>query len=376
MRLTERQLNRATLDRQLLLRRAPVDVPTAVSRVVALQAQEPASPYVALWNRVADLDAANVDAAFAERRLVKATLMRITLHVVHHDDWAAFHGAMLPTLRAGRLLDRRYRSVGLSIADADALLDELAAFTDQPRAAAEIEQMLAAAVGEGASRMWWALRTFARLHHVPTGGPWSFGRPSTFVAVDGTAPVTHEHGVLRLLVRYLQGFGPATAKDVARFTLLRRGVVQQALEAARDRVEILEGPDGAALYDVPGAPRPPEDTPAPPRLLPMWDSTLLAYDDRARMVPDAYRTFVFRRNGDVLPTLLVDGYVAGVWRPVDGGIEASTFRGLDAATWAALAEEAQGLWAFLADRDPATYGRYDHWWDKGLPAVEVRRLPG
>ena len=107
----------------------------------------------------------------------------------------------------------------------------------------------------------------------------------------------------------------------------------------------------------------------------MWDSVLLAYADRSRVIPTDYRTLVTRKNGDVLPTLLVDGYVAGVWRPVEGGIEATAFEPLTDEDWAGLAAEAAALVAFLADREPGIYARYARWWD-GLPAHDVRMLPG
>jgi Winged helix DNA-binding domain len=109
MRLTARQLNRATLARQMLLRREAVDVAEAV---VALQAQEAASPYLALWNRLADFDPGHLDAAFAGHAVVKATLMRITLHAVHAGDYPAFRGAMLEILRGSRLYDRRFTASG------------------------------------------------------------------------------------------------------------------------------------------------------------------------------------------------------------------------------------------------------------------------
>src|SRR5829696_7437061 len=118
VQLTARGLNRATLARQLLLERTSLDVVGAVRRVVALQAQEAASPYLALWNRVAGFDAADLDAAFAEHAVVKAALMRITLHAVAADDHARFHHAMQQTLRAARLNDRRFRATGLTPADA------------------------------------------------------------------------------------------------------------------------------------------------------------------------------------------------------------------------------------------------------------------
>jgi hypothetical protein len=107
----------------------------------------------------------------------------------------------------------------------------------------------------------------------------------------------------------------------------------------------------------------------------MWDSVLLAYADRSRIIPPDYRRLVIHQNGDVLPTLLVDGFVAGVWRPVAGGIEATAFQRLDREAWTGLATEARALVAFLADRDPAVYRRYAHWWAK-LPQGEVRVLPG
>lgn len=163
--------------------------------------------------------------------------------------------------------------------------------------------------------------------------------------------------------------------DIAQFSMTQRGRVREALAALEGRVERLEGPDGVVLYDVPGAVRPDEDVPAPPRLMAMWDSILLAYADRGRVIPPEYRKAVIRVNGDVLPTLLVDGYVAGVWRPVDGGIEASVFRPLPARAWEELAGEAAALGAFLAGRDPLVYRRYDHWWAKGLPVVESKVFP-
>jgi hypothetical protein len=376
MRLSARRLNRATLGRQLLLAREPLDVAAAVRRVAALQAQEAASPYLGLWNRLAGFDPADLDAAFADRTVVKATLIRLTLHVVHVEDYPAFHNAMVPSLRASRLHDRRFTTSGLTIADADALLPHLLEFATRPRTKAEVEDLLEARLGDRNPRAWWALRTFAPLWHAPAGGPWSFGPRSSFVAAAVQLPPERwEASVRWLLRRYLEAFGPASVADFAQFTMLTRAVARDALGALAGELERLEGPDGSELFDVPGAPLPAEDTPAPPRLLPMWDSILLAYLDRSRVVPPDYRRLVTRNNGDVLPTLLVDGHVAGVWRPVEGGIEATAFHRLSGEAWAGLAAEAGALTAFLAGRDPKIYRRYGHWWAK-LPGAEVRLLPG
>jgi hypothetical protein len=377
MRLTPRQLNRATLARQMLLRRERVPVVDAVRRAVAVQAQEPASPYVALWNRVAGFDPADLDTAFGDHAIVKASLMRIALHAVHAGDYPAFHEGMLTTLRASRLHDRRFAETGLSIDDADALVPHVVEFASEPRTRPDFEEMLADRLGGPPEPgLWWALRTYAPLVHAPVGGAWSFGPRAVFLAAP-TEPDRpgRDEAVQRLIRRYLEGFGPATAQDFAQFAMLRRPTIEPALEAMAEGLVRLEGPGGVVVFDVPGAPVPDEDTPAPPRLMAMWDSTLLAYADRSRVIPEGYRRLVIRRNGDVLPTLLVDGYVAGVWRPTGDGIEATAFHPLSDDTWDGLAVEAHGLLALLADRDPGAYGRYGRWWSE-LPAVQVRVLPG
>jgi hypothetical protein len=375
MQLTARRLTLATLGRQLLLRREPLGVVDAVRRVVALQAQEPASPYIALWNRVAAFDPADLDRAFVERAVVKATLMRITLHAVGAADYPVAHEAMQPSLRASRLFDRRFTDTGLTSADADALIAPTLDLLAQPRTNADVEAWLAARPdGPVDPRAWWALRTYGPFVHAPTGGPWTFGRrPAYVAAADRPRSGDPEAALRSLVLRYLDGFGPATVADIGQFALVPRSRVRAALAGLEGTVARLEGPDGAALFDVPDGLLPPDDTPVPPRLMAMWDSTLLAYADRGRVIPPAYRARVIRTNGDVLPTLLVDGHVAGVWRPVERGIEATAFHEVSDDTWAALELEAQGLRAFLGPREPAVYGRFARWW-RALPGADVRVL--
>ncbi len=161
MRLTARQVNRATLARQLLLRREPIDVVEAVRRVVALQAQEPASPYLALWNRVADFDPGSLDVAFADHAIVKATLMRITLHAVDAADYPPFHEAMQRSLRASRLGDPRFTNAGVSTADVEALVPDVVDFAARPRMNADVEGWIDERFGVlPKPGVWWALRTF------------------------------------------------------------------------------------------------------------------------------------------------------------------------------------------------------------------------
>ena len=365
--------------RQLLLDRSSLSVADGMRRVVALQAQQPASPYVALWNRLCRLDPAELDAAFAGHRVVRAQLMRVTMHAVGAEDHQAFREAMDPTLRASRLGDPRFTASGLTLADADGLIGGLLDFADQPRTNAECEAWLAGRLGAPMPpTAWRMLRQYAPLWYVPTDGPWSFGtrayvaaRPRPVLAdpdVSGSALQT-------LVRRYLEGFGPASIADMAQFAMVQRARAKAAVQALGGSLVQLEGPGGTVLYDVPGGPLPAGDTPAPPRLMAMWDSILLAYADRSRVIPPGYRALVSRMNGDVLPTLLVDGYVAGVWRAVQEGIEATAFHPLPDLVWEGLAAEARALVPFLAGREPEVYRRYHHWWAK-LPDAETRLLPG
>ncbi|WP_428953128.1 winged helix DNA-binding domain-containing protein [Streptomyces sp. cg35] len=388
MTISALALNRATLARQLLLERSAGGVEDAVRRVVALQAQQPASPYVALWNRVAGFGPDDLDAVVGGFRVVKSTLMRITLHAVHVDDYRSFRAAVEPTVRGARLRDPRFRASGLTEADAAALLPELLSLAEQPCGAAELGEWLAGRAGvDGALARpaWRMLRQWAPLWHAPVAGvPWAFpaGGRQAFVAADGRCrpdlgdPAEAAAGLRVLIRRYLAGFGPASVADMAQFGLVQKGRVRDALRELGSEVEELAGPGGEVLYDVPGAPRPGAEVPAPPRLMAMWDSVLLAYADRGRVLPPEYRKHVTRVNGDVLPTLLVDGYVAGVWRvtPDGEGIEAGAFRPLPEGAWEELAGEARGLLRMLGERDVAAYRRYDHWWVKGVPVVEARVL--
>jgi hypothetical protein len=380
MSLTARALNRATLGRQMLLERQSLPVEEALRRVVALQAQHPASPYLALWNRLRDFDAADLDAAYDAYAVVRSTLLRVTMHAVHADDYPAFRVAMEPTLRGSRLGDRRFTSSGLAPEDADALLPALLDFAAEPRSIAECKAWLTTQWGDRLEHVvWQMLRQYAPLWHVPVGPPWSFETERSYLAASHCPPLADagasEAGLQTLIKRYLAGFGPASMPDMAQFALVQRSRVKAALQALGEDLVQFSGPNGVVLYDLPGAALPSEEIPAPPRLLGMWDNVLFAYLDRSRVIPEPYRKLVIRINGDSLPTLLVDGYVAGVWRVAEGGIEATAFHPLPDETWHALAVEARNLLAFLADRDPTPYRRYDHWWTK-LPDGETQILPG
>lgn len=380
MRVTTRRLNRATLGRQMLLRRERLSIAGATSRVVGLQAQEPASPYLALWNRVEGFDPATLDTAFAGGTIVKSNAVRMTLHATIADDYPVFREATEPSIRAARLYDRRFAASGLTPEDADALAPEIVSAASRALPADELRAWLDDRLGPAAHPgAWWGLRQYAPLLRAPTGEAWSFGQRLAYVA-PRTTPVLSDPEVAAeslktLVLRYLAGFGPASVADVAQFAMVQRGRARAALRALADAVVRLEGPTGEDLFDILDGELPEEDSPAPPRLLGMWDNLLLAYAVRDRVIPPEYRKHVIRVNGDTLPTLLVDGFVAGVWRVVDGGVEATAFHPLPDDVWDGLAAEARALMTLLAGRDSAVYGRYGHWWSK-LPGGEVRLLPG
>jgi len=377
-RLSETALNRATLARQLLAQRESLDVVEAVGRVVALQAQEPASPYLALWARVADFDPAALDAAFAEQRLLKATLMRITQHAVRRADYPLFKAAMAQTLDASRYGDPRFRRVGVTPENRPALVERVRAFVDRPRSNAEVEQWLDEQVGATPRPgLWWAMRQAGPFVHAPTGGPWSYGPRPTYLSAPSDTHDDRAEGLCHLVRCYLAGFGPASIADLSQFGMLTRAPLRQAVADLGDELVRLGGPDGQELYDLAGAPLPDPETPVPPRLLPMWDSVLLAYADRARVIPPEHRSHLIRRNGDCLPAILIDGYLAGVWRAVEHrgriGIEVSAFRRLTAANWHGLTAEAASLVSLLEQRDRQPYRRYQRWWTD-LPVQQTRVL--
>lgn len=374
MRLTAGQLNRTTLARQLLLRREGLNPLEAMRPVVAMQAQEPASPYLALWNRIQPFDPAALDQTFREQAVLKASLLRITLHAVLIDDYPAFHEAMQRTLRASWLGDTRFTRAGLTPDEAEALIPELRKFGSTPRTNADIEHWLDDRLGQKPrNSIWWALRRFAPMVHAPTGATWSFGPRPAYVTAPELPRPDPDSAMQHLARRYLEGFGPASVQDLAQFSTIYRPPAANALRALGDALVRYEGPNGEELFDVPDGVLAAGESPVPPRLMAMWDSVLLAYKDRSRIIPPEYRQLVMRSNGDVLPTLLVDGYVAGVWRVADGGIEATAFHPLSDDAWDGLEAEARSLLELLRERDPKLYGRYHHWWAK-LPKSEVRVL--
>ncbi len=370
MRLDATRLNRTTLLRQGLVQRDPSDAIGAIEKFGPLQSQNPMSPYIALWNRLPGFDPADLDSGYFSGELVKASLIRLTLHTIGRDDHTTYRSAMLPNLRGAGYRDRRFTDTGISVNTADDLTDHLQSFLTEPRTRTDIETELTDRLGaKPPPGLWRALRYAAPWQHHPGPHPWAFADPARFVAANPTL-IDRDDAVVHVVRRYLTAFGPATRRDIGQYTMLRLAVVDAALARIDDLVSY-DGPDGNTvdLADQPIA----DEVRPPPRLLGMWDNTLLAYADRSRVLPDEYRPHVIRRNGDVLPAVLLDGRVAGLWRPTDGGIELNLFDPVATSQRDELDHEAQQLAAFVNQRDPQSYRRHDHWWDK-LPTAQRQTI--
>lgn len=357
------QLNRATLARQGLLDRVAIADPvTAVERFAGLQAQEPASPYIALWSRLRKFDAAPLQEALHERRVIKASLMRGTLHLVSANDYLHF----LPALLAGFRGRAMARGGGLlSEREADALSERALTFAAEVRSNVELRDHVAGlSAALPVEVLWPLIRWRTAFVHVPSGAAWGFGRRPSYMASASFLPdhrsVDTDDGLDRLVNRYLAAFGPASLPDIARWsglTIARLRPAVQGIPGLRHFIDEI----GRALVDLPDAPVPHPDTPAPVRFLPMWDSVLLDHADRRRVLPEAYRRVVIAKNGDVAPTFLVDGRVAGLWWTAAEGrsrIVLEPFEALSQRTGAVLEAEAEKLGAFLAASEPAVYSRY------------------
>src|SRR5215210_1343012 len=338
--LTLRELNRATLARQLLLERRRMSPAAVIERLVGMQAQWPSAPYVGIWTRTMSFRREALERELRRAAVVKATVMRQTLHLVTRRDYALLRAALSET----NFPDRSTLAERLA-----PLVRELAAAgpvtSAEARAALEQEHGLTGVDGLRAFR-WVRVRAHV-LHHYETA-LWNARPEGRFFALD--EPEEHEPTGARaeILRRYLAAFGPASRRDIVAWSMMHVPEIQRAL----DRLEPLRrfrDEQGRELLDVARAPLPNQETTAPIRFLPKWDNVLLAFADRTRVLPEQYRKTVIKMNGDVAQTFLVDGFVAGIWRVDDGRVVLEPFEPLSAAARREIEDEAGRLEAFLAE---------------------------
>jgi hypothetical protein len=306
--LTLKELNRATLARQLLLERKRLDPVTAIERLAGMQAQWPPSPYVGLWSRLAGFRRETLEQAVLRGEVVKPTVMRGTLHLVTARDYPTFWTALrdMPTW-----YDDAHLAHALDAAEGARKLAEQAPLTHKD-GLAYLETEHGHADDLTRRRIFQAVRRHAHLLHVPESALWKSRPLGVFHAHPEPEPMDVLAARTELVRRYLGAFGPATRADIADWSGLRVADFTPALEAL-EPLRRFQDESGRELLDLPRAPLPPAGTRAPVRFLPKWDNTLLAHADRRRVLPEELRKAAIAKNGDVTQTFLVDGLVAGSW---------------------------------------------------------------
>jgi hypothetical protein len=341
--LTQRDLNRALLARQLLLERRRIGLPRALEQMGGLQAQYAPSMYIGLWSRVEGFEREALTRALERRTVVQGTLMRATIHLVSPRDYWPFAVGIRAARREHWLRTRRDHPPPKEMAAAARRLRKRLAGGSLRRT--EIDELLGAGpVLTNGVGMW------LDLVRVPPSGTWERRRADLYAAAEdwlGPADLTPSDAVEHLVRRYLAAFGPAPRRDIADWAGVPVSDISPALEGLRLRR--FRGEDGHELVDLPRAPRPDADTPAPVRFLPVWDATLLVHARRAGILPEEYRSRVFNsKTPHSVHTFLVDGSVAGTWKYERGKVKLEPFRRLDRSTLKELREESEGLAALHA----------------------------
>ena len=345
--LTTRELNRALLARQLLLGRSDLPLVRAVERIGGIQAQYAPSAYIGLWSRLRHFDRRGLTTALERRRVFQATLMRATIHIVSAADYAPFLEGIRTVRREWWARVGRRQAGSIDMERAGWLVRN--ALHDGPRRQRELVEVLQA---ESFPRMAWSgAGMWVDMVRVPPSGTWEQRRADLFGLADGWVPnrsVTEADGRVHLLRRYLGAFGPASLADASNWAGLPVTALRPAVDALRLRR--FRDQAGGELLDLPRAPLPDPDTPAPVRFIPTWDAILLAHARRTQVLPEQFRSRVFdTKTPHSVPTFLVDGAVAGTWRYEKGRIRLEPFVRLSREIRRALDEEAERLAAFHAD---------------------------
>lgn len=345
--LTTRELNRAVLARQLLLERSELPLALALERIAGLQTQYAPSAYVGLWSRLRDFRREALTEALERRRVVQATLMRATIHMVSRRDFPLFSAAIRKGRREWWFRTQRKQLHGVDMDAVSARVRKhLAA---GPLRAAKLQELLRAGgyprIAAVSAGMW------VDIVRVPPSGTWEQRRADLYGLADdwvGPSAVSEAEGLEHVVRRYLGGFGPASLEDLASWAGLPATKLRPVVE--RLRLRRFSDERGHELLDMPRAPLPDPDTKAPVRFLPTWDAMLLAHARRTQILPELYRPQVFNtKTPHSVATFLVDGTVAGTWHCEKGRVRLEPFRRMQREARRELEEEAERLAAFHAD---------------------------
>jgi hypothetical protein len=346
-RLSQRALNRATLARQMMLRRTSLPALDAVVHLAGMQAQNPLDPYFALWSRLENFQPTELADLLTSRRVVRAALMRTTIHLVSAEDCLRIRPAVQ------HILERVFGSTpfarNIKGVDYEALLAlGRTALTERPLTGPALARILAEQWPEHEpASLAYAVRYIVPLVQIPPRGVWGSGGQATWATVEAWLgqPVGGETAPDWLVPRYLAAFGPASVMDMQNWSGLTK--LAEVFERWRPNLRTFRNEDGVELFDLPEAPRPDPETPAPVRFCPEYDNLLLGHADRTRLIPLDRRGRYVTGNA-----FLVDGLFSGAWKLRRGkemtALEIDPFVPLASQDEASVLEEAGRLLAFAA----------------------------
>lgn len=356
--LTRRALNRALLARQLLLQRTTLPPLKVIERLVGLQAQEPNDPYLALWSRITGFQPEQLAELITTRQVVRTTLMRTTIHMVTAADCLALYPVMEPVHQRSVYSSRDHRQAlsGVDIPRLQALGRSL--IENQPLTRAEFGPQLAKHFpGQDPAALARAVNYLLPIIHVPPRGVWGTTGRTRLTTADAWLGRTPERDPTpdAVVLRYLAAFGPAGAADLRTWSGLNR--MADVLERLRTQLVSYRDEHGRELFDLPGAPFPDPDTPAPVRFLPEYDNVLLSHGDRTRIIADEHRRRLVTTNRRVYGTVLVDGFVRATWKiqktATVGTLAIEPLERLSRQEIAEVKEEGAGLLSLLAPKIPS-----------------------
>jgi hypothetical protein len=348
--LTRRALNRATLNRQLLLHRHPLTSLQAVRHLTGLQAQAPQAPHLGLWTRLSDFSPEAFSDLLLSRSVLRAPVMRATVHVVHAEDFQRFRPLFQPLMERGLKSNYGRRLEGVDLAElADVARDHL---KQQPRSRADLARLLATRWPDNdPMALAYAVTYLIPVIQTPPRGLWRQTGAPVWAAADiwlDSEIKPTDGAVDQLVLRYLFAFGPATVADIQTWS----GLTRLAEVTGRHNLRQYKGEDGAALLDLPELDLPDPDVPAPPRFLPEYDNLLLSHADRSRVIPHDRSVPLLPGNGATAGTVLIDGEWNAEWklasRERNAVLHVTSYVRLDVQTRDAVTSEALALLAFLA----------------------------
>jgi len=351
-RLTTRALNRALLERQLLMRRVSMTAADAIEHLVGLQAQVPRDPYVALWTRLEGFRPGELASMISSREAVRVPLLRTTIHLVTARDCLAIRPIVQSVQARGFQSGSPFGRKLLGMDIAEVLAAGRALLEEAPRTTAELRKVLAERwPGRDADSLAYAVRYLLPVVQVPPRGLWEVSGQTRWATVESWLgqPLSAETAPDRLVLRYLAAFGPASPADVRTWSWLTGA--REILERLRPRLRTFRDDGGRELFDLPDAPRPDPDTPAPPRFLPEYDNIGLSHADRSRAIPEETRFLAFPGSGGIPGSVLVDGFLGATWRlnrvEAKATLSITPLRRLSRGERVGVAEEGQRLLEFM-----------------------------